>query len=295
MDDKGNPVEGVAPRPAYASGGLDLNVPPLSRTLDVTATVAAEKVDPGAQTSVSVQVKDSRGQAGGGRRAGGGRGGRGGAGVEQLPAGRPDHDLLHGARVGDEHASMGGRASCWPTRRRWSRRCRAPTCTGTAAGGVRGGGPGSGRRRHDGVGGDAGADGAAGHHGSRRWRRQGGRREASTPIAVRTNFNPLALFAPDVRTDAEGRATVEYKLPDNLTRYRVMVVAATEKDFGSAEANVTARLPLMVRPSAPRFLNFGDRFQFPIVLQNQTDEPMTVDVAIDTANLAIEGAAAGSG
>ena len=49
MDDKGNPVEGVAPRPAYASAGLDLNVPPLSRTLGVTATVAAEKVDPGAR------------------------------------------------------------------------------------------------------------------------------------------------------------------------------------------------------------------------------------------------------
>src|SRR5690606_26040510 len=79
-----------------------------------------------------------------------------------------------------------------------------------------------------------------------------------TPIEVRTDFNPLAIFAPAVRTDADGHATVEYTLPDNLTRYRVMVVAATEKNFGSADTNITARLPLMVRPSAPRFLNFGD-------------------------------------
>ncbi len=48
---------------------------------------------------------------------------------------------------------------------------------------------------------------------------------AGSPIAVRTDFNPLAVFAPAVRTDANGQATVDVKLPDNLTRYRVMVVA----------------------------------------------------------------------
>ena len=36
----------------------------------------------------------------------------------------------------------------------------------------------------------------------------------------------------------------------------------------------------MVRPSAPRFLNFGDRFELPVVVQNQTDEPLTVDVVL---------------
>jgi uncharacterized protein YfaS (alpha-2-macroglobulin family) len=35
----------------------------------------------------------------------------------------------------------------------------------------------------------------------------------------------------------------------------------------------------MVRPSAPRFLNFGDRFELPVVIQNQTDAPMDVRVA----------------
>ena len=46
-----------------------------------------------------------------------------------------------------------------------------------------------------------------------------------TPIDVRSDFNPLALFAPAVRTDAAGQATVAYTVPDNLTQYRVMVVA----------------------------------------------------------------------
>jgi len=65
-----------------------------------------------------------------------------------------------------------------------------------------------------------------------------------------------------------------------------MVVAVSGgTHFGSAEANLVARLPLMVRPSPPRFLNFGDRFELPVVLQNQTGDPLTVDVALQVANL----------
>ena len=34
----------------------------------------------------------------------------------------------------------------------------------------------------------------------------------------------------------------------------------------------------MARPSAPRFLNFGDRAELPVVLQNQTDRDVIVNV-----------------
>ncbi|HKC87390.1 MAG TPA: alpha-2-macroglobulin family protein, partial [Blastocatellia bacterium] len=106
-----------------------------------------------------------------------------------------------------------------------------------------------------------------------------------TEIRTRMNFNPLATFAPVVLTDAAGRATVQIKLPDNLTRYRVMAVAvAGEKQFGKGESAITARLPLMARPSAPRFLNFGDRIELPVVVQNQTDAPMQVDVVARATN-----------
>jgi uncharacterized protein YfaS (alpha-2-macroglobulin family) len=112
--------------------------------------------------------------------------------------------------------------------------------------------------------------------------------QAATPIAVRSNFNPLAAFSPSVTTDANGAATVPVTVPDNLTRYRVVALAvAGEKQFGKGESAVTARLPLMVRPSAPRFLNFGDKFQLPVVVQNQTDAPMQVQLAAATVNLAL--------
>lgn len=111
---------------------------------------------------------------------------------------------------------------------------------------------------------------------------------SSDAIAVRTNFDPLALFAPEVVTDVNGKATVDIHLPDSLTRYRVMAVAVQGgKQFGSGESNLTARLALMARPSPPRFLNFGDVFELPVVLQNQTDKPMTVDVAVRATNVFI--------
>ncbi len=104
---------------------------------------------------------------------------------------------------------------------------------------------------------------------------------ASNTIVLRSNFNPLAIFAPSVITDAQGHARVTVKMPDNLTRYRVMAVAVSGSEFyGKGESTLTARLPLMVRPSAPRFLNFGDRFELPVVVQNQTDKPLKVDVAL---------------
>ncbi|MDQ3747506.1 MAG: MG2 domain-containing protein [Acidobacteriota bacterium] len=104
-------------------------------------------------------------------------------------------------------------------------------------------------------------------------------------INLRQNFNALVVFAPSVKTDGNGKAVVPVKLPDNLTRYRVMAVSVdTGKRFGKGESNITAKQPLMVRPSAPRFMNFGDKIELPVVVQNQTDKEISVDVAVRATN-----------
>lgn len=108
-------------------------------------------------------------------------------------------------------------------------------------------------------------------------------------IKVRSDFNPLALFKAVVETDKSGHARVKVKVPDSLTRYRVMVWAISGVErAGIGDGNVTARLPLMVRPSLPRFLNFGDKAELPVVLQNQTDDPLEAEVAIRSNGLKLE-------
>ncbi len=118
----------------------------------------------------------------------------------------------------------------------------------------------------------------------------GGEVQPDTPINLRQNFNALAKFSPAVRTDSNGRAVVDVKLPDNLTRYRITAVAVdTGKRFGKSESNITAKQPLMVRPSAPRFMNFGDKADLPVVIQNQTDKDMAVDIAVRATNATLTG------
>ena len=119
----------------------------------------------------------------------------------------------------------------------------------------------------------------------RRSERKDAEPEPSPNIDLRQNFNALAVFAPSVKTDSNGRTVVNVKLPDNLTRYRITAVSVDPgKRFGKAESDITAKQPLMVRPSAPRFMNFGDKIQLPVVVQNQTDKDMAVDVAVRATN-----------
>lgn len=108
----------------------------------------------------------------------------------------------------------------------------------------------------------------------------------TTPLDLRHDFSALAVFLPDLITDQYGQVDVNFSLPDSLTRYRVIAVVHDGGDrFGVKEANLTARLPLMVRPSSPRFLNFGDEFEWPVVLHNQTDKNLEVELAVRGSNI----------
>ncbi len=112
--------------------------------------------------------------------------------------------------------------------------------------------------------------------------REGGQPQMpSTAVAVRSNFNPVALFATAAITGSDGSVNVPFTMPDNLTRYRVMVFAlAGQKQFGKGESTITARLPLSLRQSPPRFLNAGDQCEISFVLQNQTNAPQVVSLAM---------------
>ena len=238
-------------RPAYAAGSLDLPVPPLSRTLPVTVAARAPRLEPGGTTTIDVTVQDAHGD--------------------------PVADAELTVIVVDEAVlALAG--------------YRLPDPVSVFY--------------------DWRSDGVREHHSRasvvlpagtldpavlREMLRESGADpefepppsppNSSEPIAVRQDFAPLALFAPDLRTGPDGGAQVPVTLPHNLTRYRVMVVAAGGgRQFGAGESTLTAHLPLMVRPSAPRFLNYGDRFELPVVVQNQTEDALPVHVVVQAGN-----------
>jgi uncharacterized protein YfaS (alpha-2-macroglobulin family) len=271
-NNQGEALPDAPPRPAFATGQLSLSIPPLQRQLSLQVTPEQHELEPGGETALDLVVKDARG------------------------APVPDAELavvvvdeailaLSNYQLADPMQtfyaerpagliSLYGRNSIVladPQALAQSANlamergaaAEAPAAMATMT-------PSAIPMAADAAGMAPGA--------------------APEPIRVRADFNPLAVFAPQVRTDASGQARLSVKLPDNLTRYRVMVVAVDQgRQFGMAEANLVARLPLMVRPSAPRFLNFGDLFELPVVLQNQTNAPLVVDVALQASNLKLTG------
>src|ERR1043166_3369430 len=63
VDDEGREHANLPRGPAYASGEINLEVPPDSRRLSVAATPRAAVLEPGKETLVDVEVKDARGRA----------------------------------------------------------------------------------------------------------------------------------------------------------------------------------------------------------------------------------------
>ncbi len=272
-DNEGKPAEKLPKRPAFAKGELNLQIPPLARELAVEAKPRDKTLEPGGETTVDVEVRDAAGKPVAG---------------SELAVVVVDEAVLAltGYRIGDPISTFYAqrRPEVTDHHSRDDVLLAAPEDlaeklqrTGFNTGG--------GEPR---LGGDAAAPmrAMAPPKNGREFQKAELLAELQQDqIRMRQNFDALATFAPVVPTDANGRASVKVKLPDSLTRYRVMAIAvAGGKQFGANESNITARLPLMVRPSAPRFLNFGDTFELPIVVQNQTDSPMDVDVAVRAGN-----------
>ncbi len=283
----GTTPKGAPERPAYAVGTLTLPVPPKNRTLNVTATPAATELQPGEETSIGVTVNDAAGAPVQGAEFAVVVVDEAVLGLTNYQLGNPI-DSFYGLG-GDWLSTVFARASVRlddPTTLAKPASPEPPAPGGSDATGAAETVP-------------AGAapalaeDSAFGAKKQTVSRFDKGRvGAASNPVTVRSNFDALALFEATTLTDATGKASVKVKVPDNLTRYRVMVVAASGADrFGKAESNITARLPLAVRPSPPRFLNTGDQFELPVVVQNNGKSPGDFDVIVQSANLDTTGPA----
>ncbi|HEY8379114.1 MAG TPA: alpha-2-macroglobulin family protein, partial [Nannocystis sp.] len=114
----------------------------------------------------------------------------------------------------------------------------------------------------------------------------------SQPVSLRSLFATTAYFNAEVDIDAGGEARLEIPMPENLTSFRIMAVAVDPERpdrFGSGEAAVKVRKPIMLRPSLPRFANFGDKFEASVMVDNQTDEPQAILVGTRGANVVITG------
>lgn len=109
-------------------------------------------------------------------------------------------------------------------------------------------------------------------------------------VVVRSDFRSTVLWQPDVITDSNGTATVKVKYPDSLTGWKASArVASTGSQFGMASTSTRTKQPLIVRLQAPRFFLTGDTVTVSAVINNNTDQALTVTPTLDAEGVTITG------
>lgn len=106
--------------------------------------------------------------------------------------------------------------------------------------------------------------------------------DGDVAVLLRRNFDPCATWAPALVADAQGKFSHSFKVPDTLTRYRVLAVATEDASrFGTTRTDIVVNKPLMLEPKAPRFANQGDLVTPRVLVQNASGHRGTWNVVFN--------------
>lgn len=105
-------------------------------------------------------------------------------------------------------------------------------------------------------------------------------------VVVRKNFKESAYYTAFIETDANGKARISFKLPDNLTTFKAMAVAGTRKDrFGRGSHDILVKKNIILKPALPNFSRPGDQYAAGVTVTNNSDKKMKVDVRVTTQDV----------
>jgi hypothetical protein len=102
--------------------------------------------------------------------------------------------------------------------------------------------------------------------------------QVSTP-RLREFFPETLVWNPELTTDASGRARLDFKLADNITTWKMSVIASTEDgQLGTFEKEFKSFQPFFVEHDPPRVLTEGDEISLPVVVRNYLERAQGVDL-----------------
>lgn len=112
----------------------------------------------------------------------------------------------------------------------------------------------------------------------------GGEGEEGMSQYVRTEgirrVEPVAFWSGPLTADGDGNVKVSFQVPEFQGALRVMAVAIEGPKFGSAEGKTRVRDPLVLLPTLPRILSFGETLQVPITVRNDTGKTGPIQVGL---------------
>ena len=109
----------------------------------------------------------------------------------------------------------------------------------------------------------------------------GGDAEDGDKLEERKDFNPTAVFEPMLITDSSGKVSCKFKLPDNLTTYRVTVFGVRGDIFALKETEIAAQNRINVREVLPRRLRERDTAEAGVLITNLDSASHTLTVKLD--------------
>ncbi len=113
----------------------------------------------------------------------------------------------------------------------------------------------------------------------------GGGGGAGDTINPRVDFKDTAAWVPVMTTDFNGEARLVVTLPDNLTRWRMTVKAATaDTQVGQAVETIITTQPVQIRPILPRIVTAGDTVEISALIHNYTQVEQTLSVSFVEEN-----------
>ena len=99
-------------------------------------------------------------------------------------------------------------------------------------------------------------------------------------ITNRANFQDLAYWNPDLQTDTNGQGKINFKLPDNLTTWVILVYTADSLTrVGQELAEIQVSQDLVIRPIVPQSLYPGQELSVGMQIQNFGQEEVSADLS----------------
>lgn len=99
--------------------------------------------------------------------------------------------------------------------------------------------------------------------------------------SLRSWFPESFLWLPSVATDENGVASVDVRVPDTLTTWRVLALGQTRGGAqGGTIGSFESTLPAYVELKTPSFLVSGDRLSLPVQVVNQQTGPLVAPLDV---------------
>lgn len=99
---------------------------------------------------------------------------------------------------------------------------------------------------------------------------------------IRKNFQETAFFYPQLRTDSTGNVSLDFTIPEALTKWQMYGVAHTkDMKLGFVSNQLITQKDLMVSPNVPRFFREGDIITLQAKVNNLTDKSLLANAKIE--------------